>query len=170
MLKKLLFLLLSMNLFAFGNDQPKSMSSTTKIIYGVGGTVAVVSGVIAAPLVLPAGTIVIIQTATATAATQIIAYITNLSLATKIGLGISGAYIVRPYVIQTTEEKLAQFNKSEAAELLEEKNKLSKCLVKNKANSQKGSLGCPLICQDTAYAFALIAGQNELDRMLSSTK
>ena len=168
MFKKILILLLSMNLSAFGNDQQQSMSSTTKIIYGVGGAVVVVGEVLTAPLILPAGTIVVIKTTVATAATQIIAYIANLSLATKIGLGISGARIARPYVIQTTEEKLIQFNKVEAAELHEVKTNFTTCFMKHKYDIQRDSSGCPTACEDIAFTFAILAGQGEFDRVIKS--
>lgn len=95
------------------------------IIYGVGGTVVVVGGVIAAPLVLPAGTIVIIQTTATVIVTSIITaatyVVSNLSVYSLISIGISGARVARPYIIQTTQEQLIQCNKAEIAELHEAK-------------------------------------------------
>lgn len=174
MFKLLLLLLLSANLSALDNDPSNSMlpTTTTIIIYGVGGAVVVVGGVIAAPLVLPAGTIVIIQTAAATVGTQILAagtyVISNLSVYSWISIGVSGARTVRPYIIQTLEEELVQLIKDEAAELLEEKTQLSKCLLKNKVNLQRDSSGCPLACQDIAFTYAILAGEDEFNKVIKS--
>lgn len=173
MFKLLLLLLLSANLSALDNDQSDSMlPTTTTIIYGIGGTVVVVGGVIAAPLVLPAGTIVIIQTAAATVGTQILAagtyVISNLSVYSWISIGVSGARVARQYIIQTTEEQLTQFKKAEIAELHEVKTKLSRCFTQHKADSQRDSSGCPTACQDIAFTFAILAGQNEFDKVIKS--
>jgi len=173
MFKKLLLLLLSMNLFASDNDKPKNSSTSTTmiVIYCVGGVIVIAGGVLAAPLVLPASTILAMQTSAVAAGTSVAnAIVVATPYAKGVSFGVSAGRVARPYVIQTTDEQLAEFLKAEAAELLEEKTKLSKCLVKNKTSSQRDTLGCPMDCQDAAYAFALIAGQNELDRMLSSTK
>ena len=174
MFKIILILLLSMNLSALDNDQSNNMfpTTTTIIIYGVGGAAIAAGGVIAAPLILPAGTIVIIQTAAATTVPYVIAagtyVVSNFSVPFCISLGISGACVVRPYIIQTTEEQLAQFNKVEAAKLHEVKTKLSRCFIKHKADSQRDSSGCPTACQDIAFTFAILAGQNEFDRVIKS--
>jgi|GEM_PF-2289906 len=86
--------------------------------------------------------------------------------ATGVTVSIIGARAIRPYVIQTTEEKLAQFIQEEAIELLQVKTELSTCLMKYKSDCQRDSLGCPIACQDIADTFIILAGQDEYDKII----
>ena len=171
MLKKFLYLLLSMNLCAVGNDKQENTSTSTTMIvmYCVGGVVVIAGGVLAAPLVLPATTIAAIQTSAAAAGVSVAnAFVVATPYAHGVSYGISGARALRPYVIQTIEEQLADFLKKEAAELAKEKTKLSKCLMNHKSDSQRDSSGCPTLCEDIAFTFAILAGQDEFDKVMKS--
>lgn len=171
MFKKLLLLLLSINLFASDNDKQKNSSTSTTmiVIYCVGGTVVVAGGVLAAPLVLPATTIVAIQTSAAAAGVSVAnAFVVATPYAQGVSIGVSVGRAGRPYVIQTTEEQLADFLKKEAAELTKARTELSKCLVKHKKDSQRDSSGCPTACEDIAFTFAILAGQDEFDKVMKS--
>lgn len=46
--------------------------------------------------------------------------------------------------------------------------KLSRCLTQHKADSQRDRSGCSTACQDIAFTFAILAGQNEFDRIIKS--
>ena len=142
MFKKLLLLLLSMNLFASDNDKPKDSSTSTTmiVIYCVGGAVVVAGE----------------------------AFIVAAPYAQVVSFSITGGRIVRPYIIQTIDEKLAEFLKAEVAELTKAKTELSKCLVKHKKDSQRDNSGCPTACEDIAFTFAILAGQDEFDKIMKS--
>jgi len=161
-----------MNLSASDTCNPKSNMPTarTVIIYGVGGTVLVAGTIIAAPLVLPTGTIIIIQTTATTVATKLIIFISNLSIASKVSLGISGAKVARPYIIKTTEEQFNQVLAAENAKLLEAKIDLTSCFMKNKVDIQKNNLDCPKACRDLADIFTILAGKDEIGQMLINIK
>lgn len=168
MIKIFLLLLFSMNLCACEIDHTSNnkMTTNTIIMYGVGGTVVVAGVIIAAPLILPAGTIVAIQTTTSTIASQAAIFISNLSIPTKIGLGISGAKVVRPYIIETTEEKYKKLITSENTELLKIKTNLAHCLMKNKNEVHRTNLGYPKSCKDMADTLAILVGQDEFDQRI----
>ena len=76
--------------------------------------------------------------------------------------------VVVQLVPLTAQEELDQLLKEEAAELLQTRIELIKCLVSNKLEPKTSGLGCPMACEDIAFAFALIAGQDELDRVIKS--
>ena len=172
MLKKIfLCSLLSANLFASDNDKPKNSSTSTTmiVIYCVGGVVVIAGGVLAAPLVLPASTVLAIQTSAAAAGTSVAnAFIVATPYAQGVSFGVSAGRAARPYIIQTIDEQLVELLKAEAAELFKEKNNLIKCFIKNKADTQKDSLGCPTACEDIADTFAILAGRDEFDKVMKS--
>ena len=71
-------------------------------------------------------------------------------------------------IAMTPEEELDQLLKEEAEELLQTRIEFIKCFTTNKLEPKISTFGCPKACHDAAFAFALIAGQDELDRVIKS--
>ena len=71
-------------------------------------------------------------------------------------------------IAMTAQEELDQLLKEEAEELLQTRIEFIKCFITNKLEPRTSGLGCPMACEDVAFAFALIAGQDELDRVIKS--
>jgi len=197
MLRKLLFILLSAN-FCFAVDVDQDyMAKRNKALWIVGGVIGGTAvGVVAAPFVLPAATITAIQAgavavtakiaaASAVVSTSVTTSVTAVAGTTigtaagtaagaivsvpgAISVGIKGATLARPYVFETEYEELAYLDKVEIQEFLQARSNLISCLMKNKADSKKGSFGCSSSCQEMAYTFRLLAGQVELQKALKS--
>lgn len=172
MLKKLfLYSLLTINLFAGNNDKSASSSTSTTmiVVYGVGGVIVIAGGVLAAPLILPASTVLAIQTSAVTVGASVAnAFVVATPYAKGVSYGISAGRIVRPYVMQTTQEQLDQFLKKEADKLAKIKTELSTCLMKHKFDTQRDSSGCPMACEDIAFTYAILAGEDEFDKVMKS--
>lgn len=172
MLKRLfLYSLFTINLFAANNEQQESSSTSTTmiVVYCAGAVVVIAGGVLAAPLILPASTVLAIQTSAVTVGTSVAnAFVVVTPYAQGVSYGISAGRIVRPYVIQTTQEQLDQFFKKEADELVKIKTELNTCFMKHTSDKQRDSSGCPTACQDIAFTFAILAGQGELDKIIKN--
>ena len=76
--------------------------------------------------------------------------------------------VAQPLVPLTAQEELDQLLKEEAEELLQTRIEFIKCFTTNKLEPKTSTFGCPKACHDAAFAFALIAGQDELDRVIKS--
>ncbi len=166
MLRKIFFLLFSISLLTTDemkcctcNPKIYELSTTGKVVvYGLVGTGAVAGAVFAAPLVLSASTIVAIQAATAAAATAATSAASSVlfpvTVVGKVGLGLTAAQWVRPYVLQTTEEKLTELLKQRAEKPTKSKTEFVSCLIKNKADSPRNASGRPVVCEDAALFYA----------------
>lgn len=170
MLKKLLFLLICTNLCATTESENSRFPTVQTVIIASGITVGVV---VAAPYVLPVGTVIAIKAAVVAAAAKAAAVgaaiksgaIVAAPVATTISTSITITRALRPYVFPTTEETLNQLLNKEASESLGARNKFSNCLIKNKASADINISGRPAACEDLARMFGIIAGMPELDNM-----
>ena len=193
MLKKILFLLMMINVCSVATENKEEMSKRTKVILGC---LTIIVGVAAAPFILPAATITAIQAAAAAGSAKIAAAsavasttvgtaVTGVagstaggfaasvaggivSVPTAIGVGVASVKAARPYIFETEEEELAQLKLREIRELNQARNNLLVCLIKNKQDAQKGSFDCSKHCQETAYVLGLLGGLDEIDRVVKS--
>jgi len=76
--------------------------------------------------------------------------------------------ILETHTTLTNVEELEKLLKEEAKELLQARIEFIKCLLNNKSEPKTSVFGCPMACEDIAFAFALIAGQDELDRVIKN--
>ncbi len=197
MLKKILFILLSANFCCAVDVDQDYMAKRNKAFWIVGGVICGTTvTVVAAPFVLPAATITMIQagavavTAKIAATSAVVsASVTTsvtavagttigtaagtaagvvVSVPSAIGLGIKGATLVRPYVFETEHEENIYRKNCKMQKIIEAQSNLISCLIKNKSDNKKGSFDCSPSCQEMAYKFRLLAGQTELQKAIKS--
>jgi hypothetical protein len=164
MIKKIFLLLCSSNLL-LANE----FSTTQKVLIGGAiGSVVVAAAVVAAPLVLPASTVVAIKTTASAVAIKVGTAATAAAPVAKgITLGISAVQIAKPYIISTPDEGLSQLRKEQAAREFKAKNAFLECFTKNKLFPKNNS-GYPDSCKQLACMFELISGQEEFNRTVKA--
>ena len=142
-------------------------TTAEKIVIGglVGGSV-----IIAAPYVLSAATIAKIAVAVKAAATVVTPYVVPTTTVGKIGLGLTAAQSARPYVVQTTEEKLNRLLEEKALKQINSKIEFISCLKANKANSLRSASGRPEVCEEAALFYALSFSASELNKKTDAFK
>lgn len=175
MFKKLFLVLFSISLCTAPEIQPcdckpqiNNQWSTKKkvLVWGLVGTGVVV----AAPFILPAGTLAALSTAVAAikagavAATTKTAVIIIPSPVGGVNAGITLARITRPCVIQTTKEARDRLLRAKEHKASKAKTELVDCLKHNKINSPKNDSGLPTACEQAALFYAFIAGTRELNK------
>lgn len=166
MLKKVILLLLSTSLLIGSENKNcicKNQSDNKFII--IGSILAVgTAAVIAAPFVLPAGTIVVITTTGTAIATKIAVIVVPTTTIGQISSGLSITHAIRPYIIETTEEKLNVLLEERALKPFKVKTEFIHCLKANKINSQRDASGRPTACDEIALRYALTVGISELNQ------
>ncbi len=172
MLKKVSILLLSsMSLFAIENKNctcsTQDVSMQTKIIIGACG----VGAVVAAPYIVPGSVVTVVGPALAVAKTAVMAATAKIgavvippTLAGQVGLGITAAQLARPFLVQTTQEKLDALLKEEAASPARAKKEFISCLKAHKNSQQRNKSGRPDVCEDAALFYAFNSSMSELQR------
>ncbi|HEX2977883.1 MAG TPA: hypothetical protein VHO47_02075 [Candidatus Babeliales bacterium] len=184
MLKKIFILLICTCSLIANNDDPNQLTMTDKVILGaVIGTAVVAASVVAAPLILPSGTIAAIKTAlgaaavkasaagatikTATTAAAVNASVAGASvksavavaapIAGKVSIGLGaiqlGTPYLRPHIAPTSEDKLKKLVDEEASEILSAHKKLNDCIINNKDNPESGG---STTCEAVARMVAMI--------------
>jgi hypothetical protein len=156
MLKKIIILFLSANLYAADQKlQSEGWSKKQIAAYcavGVGGTA---TAVLLAPYVLPAGTIVAIKTALAAGAAKVAA---AGPVAAQISGGLKGVRcgceLIKPY-IPGPEDKLKKLLEDEMQEFKNAQLEFEGCLLRNQANNDNNKYGVPKSCEYAAMKFAL---------------
>ncbi len=172
MFKKALFLIFITSL-STANENKKctcntyELTTTEKVV--IGGVVGA-GAVIAAPYVLPASTIAAISAAITAASAKTAAYFASMTAVGKISLGLSAAQLARPYVLQTTEEKLKALLEEKAAKPAKAKAEFISCLKTNKSSTQRNSSGRPEACEEAALLYAFSAGVAELNKKTKQFK
>ncbi len=166
-MRKLFFLLiLSVSLLAATEAEqctcrePESSAFETTMFYVTVGAGAI----IVAPVVMPMSTIIVVCTTVAAVTAKTATAIASTTIATKVGLGLMAVKVARPYVLQTTEEKLRALLKEKASRPAAAKDEFIKCLKAHKKDLERNSLGRPEACEEAALLFAFSAGMVELDR------
>lgn len=164
MVKKAILLMFTVNLFAAENKNCtcKTQELSTKekvVVVGAVGTGAI----IAAPYVLPASVLTAIGTAVTVIATKAAAVFASITVVGKVGLGLTGAKMARPLVLQTQEEKLNDLLKENASRPDKAKKEFISCLKSNKSNPRNAS-GRPDACEDAALFYAFNSSVSELNK------
>lgn len=175
MLKKIFILLCCLNLYATNDGQASCKLSTTQkaLILGSLGTGAAATAIFFGPVILSAGTIAAIKATAAAAAVKATAAgaaikttaVAAAPIAGGISMGLSGARVIRPYVFPTSQEELNGEKQQDASVVLKTKTDLRSCLIKNKCD--RNAPGIPSTCEEVAFMFAMLEGQNAVDKMVS---
>jgi len=175
MLKKILLFFLSANLCIADQQENGRIIKVAKVItVGALGVGAAGLLVIYAPVILPASTVIAIKSAVAAAATKVAVVGASIKtgavaaapVATAINIAIPVARAGRPYVYLTKEEKLNELLKRDIAELSDARTEFRNCFMKNKSNSRRNTLSIPSASEEAAFDFALLVGQEEVDKMM----
>jgi len=175
MLKKI-FLILFFSAISFAlraerdcncNSEYNELSTMGKVfVYGSAG----IGIVAAAPVLLTAGAITTIANGVMDIVGSVITFITPTNTAGKVGLGLTAAQYVRPYIVQTTEEKRDQLLKEKQQKQYTAREEFITCLKQNKFGSVRNAAGRPSVCEDMALAYALVAGNANLNRRTEAFK
>lgn len=88
----------------------------------------------------------------------------------KIGLGLTAAQMARPYILQTTEEKLNELLKEKASRSARTKDEFISCLKANKTDSPRNVFGRPCACEDAALIYAFNSSVAELNKRTEAFK
>lgn len=182
MVKKLIFLLLSMSLLKAEGDQSDPELSTTEAILVVSalGAFVVAGSIVIAPFVLPAGALVGLKAGMGAVAIKVAGSGAVLKAATgglaikataaaplagKVSMGITAIQIARPYIFPAVEQELADIEAQERAALIKARDELLNCIEKNKFELQKKDGQNTSPCQDAARALAMFFSHDELVKM-----
>lgn len=173
MFKKMVFILLSTTLcsaesMVLENPQNQDMSVQNKILLCGLGAGGIAAAVVWAPVILPAGAVMVIKGTVVAAAAKIGAagaavkggVIAAGPIAFKINLAIKAARIGRPYIYENPNEKLNRLLREEALDSTRAKEELADCLENNNVTIENGSLVIPNACQDAAMMFAMFSQVN----------
>ncbi len=156
MLKKIIILFLSANLYAADQKiQSEGWSKKQVVTYcavGVGGTAV---AVVLAPYVLPAGTIVAIKAALAAGAAKAAAVgPVAAELNTSLTCMRWGCKLIKS-AIPGPEDKLKKLLEDEMQEFKNARLEFEGCLLTNQTNNDTNKYGIPRPCEYAAMKFAL---------------
>lgn len=120
----------------------------------------------AAGLLIAAAPISAIPAAAGTVTAKIIA----MSTVSKVGLGLTIAQAARPYVVQTTEEKLNVLLKEKASRPTKTSADLINCLKSNRRTYPRDKSGIPVACEGQALFYAIDSGVPALKKKTEAFK
>lgn len=104
------------------------------------------------------------------AATTAAPYVVPTTTVGKVSLGITAAHYARPYVLQTTEEKLNVLLKEKASRPVKTSTELVDCLKSNRHTYPRNKSGIPVACEKEALFYAIDSSVPELNKRTEAFK
>jgi len=125
-----------------------------KVIIGglLGGAI-----IIAAPYVLAAGSTIKIAVAIKLAVAAGSTYLIPTTTVGQVGLGLMTAQIVRPFILQTTEERLDRLLGEKASMPARAKAEFISCLKENGTNCPRNAFGRPTACEAATHGICKLS-------------
>jgi hypothetical protein len=97
-------------------------------------------------------------------------YVVPKTIVGKVGLGLTAAQIARPYILQTTEEKLNGLLEEKVARTAKTREDFVGCLITNKIGSPRNTTGIPIACEEAALLYTLNSSIPELNKKTEAFK
>lgn len=74
---------------------------------------------------------------------------------------------VKSHIYPSKEEQVHAQEINKRLEFIELRKNLRICLIKNRTSAEKGQLGIPTQCEQTAFALSVMGYHDEVDRMIA---
>ncbi len=101
---------------------------------------------------------------------EVAAWIAPTTTVGQVAAVLTAGQYARPYIFQTTKEKLKDLVNEKALEASKAEMEFIHCLKENRIFSPRNDAGRPTACEDIAFSYALVAGHAKLDQRTKAFK